>query len=246
MNVHVTTNNSKTGIYSFNLLAGDGAHAYDGRLPAAFRCDDAPGADYTLQLAAKWHAMAAEFGPIMCGTCGKNHDCPGCYAKDSTRYPATAINYAENTILARIDPAGTVAAVENELYNGATAPRYFRIHDSGDFFSYDYFAAWADMARRHPETRFYCYTKERGIVLKYGVDNLPGNFVVNCSPWPGVSDPIADLPQFIYDAGTDPEIAKLPHCPAVDKDGKRTGVQCINCRHCANAKRGDRWAVYAH
>ena len=57
---------------------------------------------------------------------------------------------------------------------------------------------------------------------------------------------IGDLPQFCYDNGSDPELAKLPHCPAVDAHGNRTGVQCINCRHCYNAKRGQRWSIYAH
>ena len=27
---------------------------------------------------------------------------------------------------------------------------------------------------------------------------------------------------------------------------QRTGVTCNKCKHCANAKAGDKWAVYAH
>lgn len=220
--VHISTGNTKTGISSFNLLAGDKAHAYNGATPKNAR---------------------AELLNV-CGTCTGN--CPGCYAKAMTRYINVYNAYAENTLQAMNDPFGTVAEIESKLYGGATLPRYFRIHDSGDFFSLEYFTAWVELAKRHPETIFYAYTKEAEIVTAYGVDNLPDNFTLLCSPWEGVADPIADLPQFIYDNGSNPEIAKLPHCPAVDKEGHRTGVTCIQCKACPNAKRGTKRAVYAH
>lgn len=217
----ISKGNEKTGIWSANLLAGDKAAPYDGSTPH------------------KFDGMARP-----CGTCSGN--CPGCYAKKMTRYDGTYTNYARNTVFAMTDPAAFVSSIEEQIYSGAMIPRYFRIHDSGDFFSFEYFAAWCDMIRRHPETRFGAYTKENEIVEKYGLENIPENFSLSCSPWPGHCDPIGDLPQFCYDDGSRPELATLPHCPAVDKNGKRTGVQCINCRHCYNAKRGDVWAVYAH
>ena len=34
-----------------------------------------------------------------------------------------------------------------------------RVHDSGDFFSQEYFDAWLEVARGRPRTRFYAYTK---------------------------------------------------------------------------------------
>ena len=40
-----------------------------------------------------------------------------------------------------------------------------RVHTSGDFFNAEYFYAWVEVARRHPEVIFYAYTKE----LKYMV-----------------------------------------------------------------------------
>lgn len=220
--ITITKGNTKTRIPSFNLLAGDKMHAYSG--------------------AAKSELKA---NINVCGTC--SGDCPGCYAKRSTRFDNVFIAYARNTISAYTDPAGTIAEIETQLYSGRKkAPHYFRIHDSGDFFAIDYFCEWVAMATRHPETKFYCYTKEAEIINAYGADNLPKNFTVLCSPWPGVCEPIADLPQFIYDNGTDAEIAKLPHCPAVDKNGKRTGVTCAQCGYCPTAKRGSRRAVYAH
>ena len=36
---------------------------------------------------------------------------------------------------------------------------YVRIHDSGDFFSQQYFDAWLEVARQRPRTHFYAYVK---------------------------------------------------------------------------------------
>ena len=225
--VHITEDNSKTGIPSINLLAGGSDHEYNGARTAALQ-----------------DAVNNATGGACRGTC--DGDCPGCYAKKMTRYPDVFLNMVENTILARRDPVAFWAEVEKELFRGGKEPAVVRLHDSGDFFSYDYFAAACDFIARHPETKFGAYTKQAEIVYKYGIDNLPENFSLQCSPWPGHCDPIGDLPQFCYDNGTNPELATLPHCPAVDKHGNRTGIQCKDCLYCYNAKRGQRRAVYAH
>ena len=215
--------NTKTGLPSINLLAGDINHFYSGSIPGVLK----------------------KYFNLICGTCAQ--DCPGCYAKKITRNIEPFIKFALNTIEAKTDPARFFSLVEKELYNNLTvAYKVVRIHDSGDFFNNDYFIACMDFINRHPETRFGAYTKANNIVLQYGVDNLPENLTLSCSPWAGVAEPIGDLPQFIYDNKTDPELATLKHCPAVDKNGKRTGVTCAQCLHCYTAKRGDRRAVYAH
>jgi hypothetical protein len=57
---------------------------------------------------------------------------------------------------------------------------YVRVHDSGDFFSQDYFGAWMDVARRRERTLFYAYTK----ALPYWVrckDEVPENFMLTAS-----------------------------------------------------------------
>ena len=227
----ITTGNGKTGIDSANLLAGDKESKYNGAIPTTDRAK------------AEYEKRGLDVSKV-CGTCSGN--CPGCYAKKETRYTWVMIRYAENTLFAMTDPAGYVADIEKQLFGSGNGPELFRIHDSGDFFNFEYFSAWVEMIKRHPGTQFGAYTKEKEIVEKYGIDNLPDNFSLQCSPWPGFCEPIGDLPQFCYDDGSDPELAKLHHCPAVDKNGKRTGVQCVNCKHCYNAKRGQRWAVYAH
>lgn len=55
-----------------------------------------------------------------------------------------------------------------------------RIHVSGDFYRHSYFAAWLEVARRHPKVVFYAYTKS----IRYWIANqsaIPANFVLTAS-----------------------------------------------------------------
>lgn len=241
--VFISRDNSKTGIDSFNLLAGDAAAVYNGATPKT-------------ETALEKYRAAGINPAEACGTC--NGNCPGCYAKRMTRYTDVFIHYAENTKAIKEDPAAVVAALEAAIFADGNNPELFRLHDSGDFCidkdadgnpgekSFVYFSEVCAMIARHPGTHFGAYTKCASVVYRYGIENLPGNFSLQCSPWEGHCDPIGDLPQFIYDNGSDPEIAALPHCPAVDKNGHRTGVQCNQCKYCYYARRGAKRAVYAH
>lgn len=65
---------------------------------------------------------------------------------------------------------------------------YVRIHDSGDFFSQDYFDGWLAVARHRPKTTFYFYTKSLrywlGRLEEVGNGHAPGsvaNFVPTAS-----------------------------------------------------------------
>src|SRR4051812_45621270 len=42
---------------------------------------------------------------------------------------------------------------------GATVPRDFRIHWDGDFFSFEYAQAWAEVVGACPDIRFWVYTR---------------------------------------------------------------------------------------
>jgi hypothetical protein len=56
----------------------------------------------------------------------------------------------------------------------------FRLHESGDFFSQDYFDAWVEVANEMPNTIFYTYTKS----LKFWVNRInviPSNLKLNAS-----------------------------------------------------------------
>lgn len=66
--------------------------------------------------------------------------------------------------------------------------RLVRVHDSGDFYSRDYFDAWLEAARQRPATVFYFYTKALPLwvarLAEVGTGHEPGavpNFVPTAS-----------------------------------------------------------------
>lgn len=218
-----TYDNDKTGIISANLLPGDAGQAYHGYTPNLLKA----------------------CGEVVTGTC--KGDCPGCYAFKMTRIPAVFVKFLLNTIEAKADPGRYCWMLNKELNsNPCIAYKVARIHDAGDFFSEEYLQAFFDeLTTKNEATRFYGYTKEEDLFKAY-LDKLPGNFNPSCSPWEGHCEPIGNLPRFYYDDGSNPELANLPHCPAVDRNGKRTGVRCNQCLHCPFAEPGSAWAVYSH
>lgn len=53
------------------------------------------------------------------------------------------------------------------------APKLFRIHWDGDFFSDQYTKAWAETIQNHPNTRFWVYTRVyTAAAMLQGLDNL--------------------------------------------------------------------------
>ena len=55
-----------------------------------------------------------------------------------------------------------------------------RIHESGDFWSEIYFKAWLEVARQHPEIKFYAYTKQLSYWLN-AKDDIPSNLFLTAS-----------------------------------------------------------------
>jgi len=68
-----------------------------------------------------------------------------------------------------------IRAINDELklkkYNG----KYIRIHDAGDFFSFQYANDWVNFAKENPQCIFYTYTKE--VSLFKNIGELPKNFI---------------------------------------------------------------------
>ena len=100
-----------------------------------------------------------------------------CYARSGT-YNFSNVKKAHTRNLESIvdDPQGW----KNQLTNELKAKRYqggksVRIHDSGDFFTEQYFLLWLDIAKENPHVFFYAYTKEVAMVKKH---QLPENFVI--------------------------------------------------------------------
>jgi Gene product 88 len=100
-----------------------------------------------------------------------------CYARSGTyNFSNVKAAHVRNLELILDDSMGWKTRVSEEL----KAKRYqenksIRIHDSGDFFSEEYFLLWVDIAKENPHVFFYAYTKEVAMVKRH---QLPDNFVI--------------------------------------------------------------------
>mgnify|MGYP000371503187 CR=1 FL=1 len=66
------------------------------------------------------------------------------------------------------DVKGMAELIEKSLEYAGKNFSLFRIHESGDFFSQEYFDAWLEVAKNNPNIKFYTYTK----ALPYWVARL--------------------------------------------------------------------------
>lgn len=95
--------------------------------------------------------------------------------------------WVENTALA-MNHLDQLEAILDEYFSSMGAPRFFRIHSAGDFFSIEYGAMWYRIAQRHPETMFLAFTKQWDVARAVPFDDLP-NFSLVLSGWTGVQIP---------------------------------------------------------
>lgn len=180
-----------------------------------------------------------------CGGCCENckHDCYAvkfCGVHNNSVIPS----YAENTLLLREKPDQYFAELRDILLKNEGAA--LRVHVSGEFDSYDHMKRHMDLGTEVDNLQYF-YTKRYAWLED--LDNkglIPDNVKPTVSIWHNNYDNPNKFHEFIYDDGTDPEVAKLPHCPAVDKNGHSTGVTCDVCKRCQRAERGMKTAVYAH
>lgn len=118
--------------------------------------------------------------------------CPGrtplcekyCYARKAYRlYTNTRKAWDTNTEYARSGEFFVLVReyLERELASKRKTSRfkYFRIHESGDFFSQAYLDDWIEIARAFPGLQFLAYTKSAWLDFT----ERPANFTVYFSAW---------------------------------------------------------------
>jgi hypothetical protein len=111
-----------------------------------------------------------------------HNTCPGalacagvCYAKQGGyRYPNSIAARDHNLAFSQSD--GFVAGIVSDLRRKRKI-NTVRIHDSGDFYSQEYFDKWCAIARALPRLTFYAYTKS----LHLDLTGAPVNFKVTQS-----------------------------------------------------------------
>lgn len=117
--------------------------------------------------------------------------------------------------------------------------KFFRWHDSGDIYSYEYLLKIIEVVVATPTTKHWLPTREKRIIRRYLKDHkqFPKNLVVRVSypmidksPPPGKTPKVPDLSEFpntssVHEAGFIPEV----ECKAYTRGGK-----CGPCRKCWN------------
>ena len=152
--------------------------------------------------------------PSACCHCGKD-----CYARRMEVYRKSVRNaHADNTALALDHLPDLEAALD--YYFMVTAPRFFRLHASGDFVTAEYLDMWLRIIRRNPETHFLAFTKQFDVIRPH-LDTIPGNLSLIVSAWPGM-----DMPQDV--AGALP-VAWIDGDPRRPEDAHHCTGNCGEC-----------------
>jgi hypothetical protein len=135
-------------------------------LPSGYSC---PGAKDCLAKADM------ETGKIIDGP----HQKFRCFSAVSETRPSVRAQRWHNFILLR--KAKTRQAITDLIVDSfPRGAKIVRIHVGGDFYSQDYFSAWADVAKRFYHCVFYAYTKSIHFV-KGHKEPLPDNFRITLS-----------------------------------------------------------------
>lgn len=191
-----------------------------------------------------------DFPGTCCGCCsGCKNDC---YALAIEVYRDQArVAYAENYVLAKYAPELFRSKVS--AYLRKCNRRCFRWHESGEFFSWEYFVLVCEICAAFPRIQFYTYTKRYAWVRRaQDLGIIPSNFKINISARrensAALEKYLPEFSQFIWDcsnlAGSDSAPIECEHCKAVKFNGRKTGIQCIECERCIYGTEST--AVYDH
>lgn len=191
------------------------------------------------------------------GTCGGCCElCENdCYARNYTirRHNTCIPSYIKNTEIMRRDLQNYVDQIVERCKKEIGKYKYCRYHESGEFESFEQMIGTVDAGIRVPDMRFYFYSKRFADMEKIEESGgFPNNVSALVSIWYDENgnknyDNPYGFAEFIYDNGSNPELDKLFHCPAVFIDGtSNKKITCEKCGRCPNAKKGMKTAVYAH
>ena len=158
--------------------------------------------------------------------------------------------HARNTLAIRNDIAKAFNDLHMQLKRARNKAEIVRIHQSGEIETPFELFQWVQLAKKHPETVFYTYTKNIDAlrVLKKSIENgyeMPTNFTLNMSIWHEylLKEYLEEFARydfikaFVYDdraynyAENGLEIET--YCMAYDQNGKMNhAITCDKCRKC--------------
>lgn len=117
-------------------------------------------------------------------TCRKGAPCvKGCYAREGRfSFSNVKTSLQRNYDAYKKDPAKFFAVIEAQLLRNSFA--YFRWHSSGDIPDERYLEGMCELANKHPEIKFLCFTKQYEIVNTYlDSHEKPDNLILVLSNW---------------------------------------------------------------
>lgn len=179
------------------------------------------------------------------GTCG---DCAkactdSCYVNASYRYGSVIQRHAVNATYIKEDLKLTFKILDDQLTRKKDKFEIIRINQSGELTGYKELKLWVELAIKHPETKFYVYTKNYKAVKKLITSDIvvPDTFTILISVWHkhGVKEfnkwkQLPYIKAFIYDDG-EMFITPQTYCKAYDANGKLDhNVSCEKCKKCFN------------
>ena len=215
-----------------------------------------------------------ELGVWVKGTCG--HNCGGCFDPENPKcspcYVAKSYfihtnrnedgsvgdiiknkcsvkrGHAYRTIAMTMFRDDLLESLDKQLKRMRKKLETVRINESGELTCYDDLALWCELAKRHPETVFYLYTKNYLVVRKALINGIvPSNLYINISIWHefGIAayKEMKDHPQIRAFCLVDQEWTKAKYyskgieitsmCGAYDENGKMNhAVTCDKCKKC--------------
>lgn len=208
------------------------------------------------------------------GTCGghcsgcfnpENPKCSPCYvAKSYVKYTkrnadntigniltnkcSVKLGHAYRTIAMTMFRKDLLLSLDKQLTNMKKKLNVVRINESGELTCYEDLELWCELAKRHPETIFYMYTKNYAVVRKALINAIvPENLFINISIWHncGISAylEMKDHPQIRAFCLVDDEWTREKYyskgieitsmCGAYDEKGKMNhAVTCDKCKKC--------------
>lgn len=173
-------------------------------------------------------------------------------AGDIQQNPCTVkLGHAYRTIAMTMFRKDLLLSLDKQLTNKRKKFEVVRINESGEFTCYEDLAMWCELAKRHPETVFYVYTKNYKAVRKALINGVvPGNLYINISIWHQLGIEayleMKDHPQIRAFVLVDEEwtverynrkgIEITSMCMAYDENGKMNhAVTCDKCKKCFSA-----------
>lgn len=171
---------------------------------------------------------------------------PACYVAKSYRYPSVVKGHMRNTNVMRDNIDRAFDDLAKQIDKARNKPVMIRINQSGEMETLKEVMMWADLAEKHPNIGFWCYTKAFDLVIPLLHDGvIPNNMTILFSIWHeyGIHEykeceTYSNVKAFVYMDGFNYAaygIEPTTICKAYDDNGKlNKDITCQKCQKCLN------------